>query len=601
MRKGLTFAGRLLFAISLVAVAATSPPAQSPQGTRSPSRSTTQKMSISGKVQTKNGTPLTDARVELFPVGQLSDPKRAHISAITAPDGTFHVNVPWAGDYIYGVSLGIQSCQGRMQPPYWQRGRTLSFARGEQKTGVVFELESGGVLQGVLQNQSGRGVAKGDVTLTQRVRVGEKTYRWFAVGSIQADDNGHYGFCNVPEGTYFVNTQGTMRTFGDKATTETLPKDYVQTFYTNVLEEEASQPVPITAGGVKKLDLVLREAPTHHVRGHVVFPSGKTLLHPFAVLSHLNAGNSTYIGYHAQVNSSGNFDLAGIPRGKYNIAVVADSGERELRKTPVETEIKKQWSATAQIEVKDADVVTEDLALAPNGEVSGEFRDTRGETFKAGNLVLTLVNEDGRNLTHTVEDGRELPLDALEIEPDGHFILHELPPGRYRIGWLGQMWVKRPPMGEAAIYLAGANIAGHDVLRDGFEVKAGQETSDASIVIATGPEGIKAKVRDETGRPRSRVVVLVVPVEEMKLQWHRYQSACSYPTGDIYFYNIPPGDYRIFAMEAPPVAHYIEPWACGALEKPRWGDLKIYEKDSTLIHIVPGKTNELDLRLIRAR
>ena len=48
---------------------------------------------------------------------------------------------------------------------------------GEQKTGVVFELESGGVLQGVLQNQSGRGVAKGDVTLTQRVRVGEKTYR----------------------------------------------------------------------------------------------------------------------------------------------------------------------------------------------------------------------------------------------------------------------------------------------------------------------------------------------------------------------------------------------------------------------------------------
>ena len=56
-------------------------------------------------------------------------------------------------------------------------GKNPSFARGEQKTGVVFELESGGVLQGVLQNQSGRGVAQGDVTLTQRVRVGEKTYR----------------------------------------------------------------------------------------------------------------------------------------------------------------------------------------------------------------------------------------------------------------------------------------------------------------------------------------------------------------------------------------------------------------------------------------
>lgn len=594
-------ARNLLLAIAVVAATTSLTQAQTRQDTRTPNRSTTQKMSITGKVQTKNGTPLADARVELFPAGQLSDPKRAHFSVITAPDGTFHVDVPWAGDYVYGVSLGILSCQGRMQPPYWQRGRTLSFARGEQKTGAVFELESGGVLQGVLRNQGGKGVPKGDVTLTQRVRVGEKTYRWFAVASIQADDNGHYGFCNVPNGTYFVNSQGTMRTFGEKACTETLPKDYVQTFYPNALEEEASQPVQIATGGVKKLDLVLREEPTHHVRGHVVFPSGKTLLQPFVVLNHVNAGNSTYIGYHAEVNSSGNFDLVGIPRGKYKIAVVADSGEREFTKTPVEREIKKEWRATSQVEVKDNDVVTENLTLAPNGKVSGQFRDTRGEAFKAGNLVLTLVNEEGRNLTRAVEDGRELPLDALEVDPEGHFVLHELPPGKYRVGWLEQMWFMRPPMGEAAIYLAGGNIAGHDVLRDGFEVKPGQEISDASIVIAKGPEGIKAKVRDGTGKPRSRVVVLVVPVEETKMQWHRYQSACSYPSGDVYFNEIPPGDYRIFAMEAPPVTHYIEPWSCGALEKPRWEELKIYERDSTLIHIVPGKMNELDLRLIRAR
>jgi hypothetical protein len=558
-------------------------------------------MSISGKAQTKNGTPLADARVELIPVGQLSDPKGIHISVTTAPDGTFHANVPWAGDYIYGVSLGILLCQGRMLPPYFQRGRTLSFAPGEQKTGAVFEVEGGGVLQGVLQSQSGRGVAKGDVTLTQRVRVGEKTYRWFDVGTIQADDNGHYGFCNVPEGTYFVNSQGTLRTFGDKANTEPLSKDYVQTFYPNALEAEASQPVHIPAGGVKKLDLVLREAPTHHVRGHVVFPTGKTLLQPLVVASHANAGNSTYIGYHAQVNSSGNFDLAGIPRGKYRITVIADTGERELRKTPGAAEIRKEWRATTLIEVKDSDVVAENLSLAPNGKVTGQFRDTHGEIFNAGNMVLTLVNEDGHILTHAVEDGRDLPLDAFEIWPDGHFVLHELPPGKYRISWLGQMWMKRPPMGEAAIYLAGGNIAGHDLLRDGFEVKAGQEITDASIVIATGPEGIKAKVRDEIGRPRSRVVVLVVPVEEMKMQWHRYQSECSYPKGDVYFYNIAPGDYRIFAMEAPPVTHYIEPWSCGAVDKPKWEDLKVYEKDSTLIHIVPGKENQLDLRMIRAR
>jgi len=100
--------------------------------------------------------------------------------------------------------------------------------------------------------------------------------------------------------------------------------------------------------------------------------------------------------------------------------------------------------------------------------------------------------------------------------------------------------------------------------------------------------------------PYCNGVVLVVPVEEMKLQWHRYQSACSYSTGDVHFYNIPPGDYRSFAMEAPsyPLHRAL---ACAELEKPRWGDLEMHEKDSTLIHIVPGKTNEIDLRLIRAR
>jgi hypothetical protein len=540
--------------------------------------------------------------VELIPVGLLSDPKGARFSAITSPDGTFHADLPWAGDYIFGVSLGILSCHGRIQPPYWQRGGTLSFARGEQKTGVVYEVEGGGVLQGTLQNQSGKPVAKGDVTLRQQVRVGEKTYRQFDVGSIQADDSGHYGFCNVPEGSYFVNSQGTMRTFGDKKTAEPLAKDYVQTFYPNALEEEAGLPVRVAAGGVNKLDLVLRDAPTHHVRGHVVFPQGKTLLQPFVLLNHVNAGNATYIGYHAEIDSSGNFDLAGIPPGKYKLAAIADSGERELRKVPTEYQMKKEWSGTARIEVKDSDVATKDLTLEPNGRVSGQFWDARGEKFqKSGNMVLTVVTEDGRNLTHAVEDGREIPLDAVEIQPEGHFVFHELPPGQYRIGWLGQLWIKRPPPDQARIYLAGATIAGRDALRDGFEIKAGEEISDASIVVATGPGSIKAQVRGQDGKPRAGALVLLVPVEEMKMQWHRYQSACSYPMGYVYLGGIPPGDYKIFAMEAPPVTHYIEPWSCGALEKPRWEDLRIYEKDSTLIHIVPGETNELDLRLIRAR
>jgi hypothetical protein len=601
MIKQLAFAGSLLLAISTAALTEASATARSQQSPSPAGHSTKGQMSLSGKVRTKDGTPLAGARVELIPVGSASDAKGARLTVITASDGTFHADPPWGGDYIFGVSIGILSCHGRIQPPYWQRGGRLSFARGDQKTGVVYEVEGGGVLQGVLQNQTGKPVAKADVTLRQRIRIGEKTYRLFDVGSIQTDDRGHYGFCNVPEGNYFVDSQGTMPKLSENKTPDALAKDYVQTFYPNVLEEEEAHPVQIRAAGVNKLDLVLRDAATHHVRGRVVFPQSKALLQPFVVLSHVNAGNSTYIGYHMEIDKSGSFDLAGIPPGKYKLAAVADSGERDLRKAPNEYEIKHEWSARVQVDVKSSDVMTKDLTLEPNGKVTGQFWDTRGEKFQSGNMTLTIVTEDGRSLTHVLEDGREIPLDAAEVQPEGHFVFHELPPGKYRIGWLGQLWIKRPPPDKAAIYLAGSTIAGHDALRDGFEINAGEEISDASIVVAIGTGAIIGRVRGIDEKPRPDVPVLLVPAEEMKMQWHRYQVTCSVSMGYVYLREIPPGEYKIFAMEAPPISHYIQPWSCGALEKPRPEDLRIYEKDAALVHIKPGETSELDLHVISAR
>lgn len=555
---------------------------------------------LSGKAQTRDGDPLTGARVELIPV-RPSDLSGQRITAITGSDGAFQAAIPWEGDYVYGVSLGTLSCEGSVQPPYEQRGRTLSFTRGEQKTGLLYQVGNGGVLQGILQDEHGKRVAKGDVTLTKRVRVGEKAYRWFEVGSIQSDENGRYGFCNVPQGSYFLNFQGTLRKFGEKTTQEPLARDYVQTFYPQKIEEEASQPIQIVAGRVNKLDPVLREAATHHVQGRVVFPTGRTLLHPFVVLHHVKAGNSTYIGYHTETSSSGSFDIAGVPPGKYKIVALADSGERDSRKIPVKYEMKKEWSAAAQLEVKEQDVVAADLTLAPHGRVSGQFWDEHGGKFNGGGMVLTLVTPDGQPLLHTVEDGRELPLESAEIDSDGHFVFHELPAGKYRIGWLGQMWIKRRPTEEAAIYLAGATIAGHDVLRDGFEVKPGEDVKDVAIVVGRGAGGIEGTVLDQAAKRRGGVLILVVPPEDLKRQWHRYLSACSNPGGYVNFYGIPPGDYRIYALETPPATHYIPPWSCGALEKPRMEDLTIYEKYSTSVHVTPGDTSKIDVRLIPAQ
>jgi len=85
-----------------------------------------------------------------------------------------------------------------------------------------------------------------------------------------------------------------------------------------------------------------------------------------------------------------------------------------------------------------------------------------------------------------------------------------------------------------------------------------------SIVVANGPGGIKAKVRDETGRPRSRVAVLVVPEEEMKMQWHRYQSRVAIQGETFTSMTFRPAITEFLRWRSRPLRHYIEPWSCGA-------------------------------------
>jgi len=123
-------------------------------------------------------------------------------------------------------------------------------------------------------------------------------------------------------------------------------------------------------------------------------------------------------------------------------------------------------------------VVTESLTLVRTEKwwaVPGCSR----RVFNAGNLFLTLLNEEGANLTRAVEEDGSCRWTTLEIEAR-----RTLRPARFAAGEIPNRWwekcgLKRPTMGEAAIYLGGGNIAGHDVLRDGFEVKPGQEISDA--------------------------------------------------------------------------------------------------------------------------
>lgn len=546
----------------------------------------------------KNGTPLAGAHVHLIPIME-SDPNAARGSAMTGPGGAFHAEVPWTGEYYLGVSLGVLTCAGRVQPPLWRRGNVLGFAKGEQKTGLVFELEQGAVLQGVVKDERGKPVAKAYVSLTKRVRTGEKTYRWVEVGSVQSDEQANYGFCSLPEGLYFVNVQGSMRTFDSKYVTDLLPRDYVRTYYPAGKTAESSRSVRIADGEVTQLELTLHDAPTRRVKGHVVIPPNPKFSEPFVVLQHLQPTDSTVLGYHAPVDKDGNFEFAGVAQGRYKAVAMVDSGEREERTEPIVAQINKEWTASTEIDVAETDVTITALTPTPRARISAQFWNEHGELIKDSRLFLTLLTEDGRTSWRTADDGRRIPPD-IEMNSEQGFVFHELEPGHYRFGPVGRLTILRPALGDKAIYVTAATHDGQDLLKDGFDLRPGDSLNNVAIVIGSDSGNVKGTVFDQAGHSIQNALVFIVPSGAESKQWHRYRSICSRPHGAFEISGIAPGDYQIFAFQSPPVTHYVPPWSCGAMEQLRPEDAKFYEKRGQAIHIAPLSTLELNLKLIPA-
>jgi len=547
----------------------------------------------------KSGSALAGALVQLIPI-MSSDPSEPRGSAISGPDGTFHAEVPWTGEYFFGVSLGILSCHGQVQPPMWRRGNVLGFVKGEQKTGLVFELAQGGVLQGVVKDDSGKPVAKAGVALTVRVRTGAESFRWVEVGSVQTDEQGRYGFCNLPGRPYYLNVQGSRRVFDNNGESPVVSRDFVFTNYSAAKGANSPQAVEVENDGVTQIGLTLHEAPTRHVRGHVVVPDNPKFAPGIAVLQHLHPSNSTNVGYHAAIDKDGNYDLAGIAQGKYKVVAMVDTGEREDRPVPGAAQIKKEWSASTEIEVGQKDVLAPTLTPAPRARLSGKFWNEHGERLKDTRLTLSLMAEDGQYVFRTWEDGRRLPPDPAEVNAEGEFVFHELEPGHYRFGAVVRRIIKRPLQGDKAIYLAAATHDGHDLLKDGFDLQAGEFLNDVAIVLAEDSGSVEGSVFDQAGHAVENALIFVVPDGAEAKQWHRYHSICSWMHGTYEISGIAPGDYHLYAFQSPPVSHYVPPWSCGALEQPRPEELKYYEKQAVKIHVAPSSNQEFKLKLIPA-
>jgi hypothetical protein len=134
------------------------------------------------------------------------------------------------------------------------------------------------------------------------------------------------------------------------------------------------------------------------------------------------------------------------------------------------------------------------------------------------------------------------------------------------------------------VYVKSAKLGGVDVLNTGFRF-AGEPDKVLEIVLARNAGSLAGSVADERGQPVAGVFVTLVPnVATARLyRTDMYKTTSSDAEGQFEVKGLPPGEYKVFALEG--------------FEKDAWVDpdfFKPYEERGLVVNVGEGKTFTLD-------
>jgi hypothetical protein len=182
------------------------------------------------------------------------------------------------------------------------------------------------------------------------------------------------------------------------------------------------------------------------------------------------------------------------------------------------------------------------------------------------------------------------------VDPSGSFSIPNVGTDDTRVYVLPMLTTPvGPPLGIPeslqGVYVKSAKFGGVDVLNTGFRF-AGEPDKVLEIVLARNAGSITGRVEDERKQPVAGVfVVLVSDIPTARLyRTDMYKTTSTDTEGRFEVKNLPPGDYKVFALEG--------------FEKDAWVDpefFKPYEDRGTSIKVGEGRVFAFEnpLRAVR--
>jgi hypothetical protein len=129
------------------------------------------------------------------------------------------------------------------------------------------------------------------------------------------------------------------------------------------------------------------------------------------------------------------------------------------------------------------------------------------------------------------------------VDTDGSFIVQAMHPGLFHF------FVDQENMPEGW-YVSSVTSGGRDVLRDGLEV-TGAILNPIEITVANDGAEIQGVARDGDGAlvPDARIVL--IPPVNRRGAFASFPVAVADQSGTFVLEDVPPGEYRVLALEVP--------------------------------------------------
>jgi hypothetical protein len=402
-------------------------------------------------------------------------------------------------------------------------------------TSAVIKLFPEGIVSGRVATVKGEPIEDSPVRVfQQRTMDGRK--RWVLRSQSTTDEDGQFRIANLQPGQYLLSTGpmfgvGRRRVRGKRTSRE---EQISNTFYPGVPEMEAATPITVLSGQQAQADFLLKPEPVFKVSGVV---SGFLPATPNAPQVATRSGEPLP----APVNfdpQTGKFDVE-LPAGSYVLMIRTPDGEGNLLSGDLPLNVNSDienvtltLGSPMVMPIRVETRATSGSPIAPSGGVinfsfagSGQ---TRGgpRRMRVPVVQVRLISTENR-----LEDAE---FQADFNATDGSLAIRNFVPGRYNVDLQ-----PNPPW-----YVQSATSGTVDVLRDELVLTPGRRPDPLEIVLRDDGAMVSGTIKADGQSVMGSV--LLIPEQQSATQIRVMAAA---PGGDFLFDRVPPGEYKLIALD----------------------------------------------------